>query len=230
MAAVSSAEESERVRIAVLPVVVHSAELPGYLREGLADMLASRLEQVPQFEVIRVDESENATTRLTTAIKKARKLETDFVLFGSFTQFGQGASLDMQCAATAQAPGEMPLREIFVHSGSIGEVIPDLQDLVGKISRFTVAGYEGAQAVSAEPAATNDNAVADAQADEIESLWMRVQALEDVVRRLEDATGAAALEEATDAVDESAGDPETDDVADDSADDEVVAGDEKASE
>ena len=29
-----------------------------------------------------------------------------------------------------------PLREIFVHSGSIGEIIPDLDELAGKVSRF----------------------------------------------------------------------------------------------
>jgi len=178
MAAVSSAEESERVRIAVLPVVVHSAELPGYLREGLADMLASRLEQVPQFEVIRVDESENATTRLTTAIKKARKLETDFVLFGSFTQFGQGASLDMQCAATAQAPGEMPLREIFVHSGSIGDVIPDLDELVGKVSRFAIPEFAEVAAASAAP--TAGAGVSRRVADDLRK---RVEALESTLIR-----------------------------------------------
>jgi TolB-like protein len=153
MVAVGLAEDIDTLGIVVLPVVVHSAESPEYLREGLADMLASRLEQVSQFRVIRVDDSAKATTSLGAAIKMARKLEADFVLFGSFTQFGKGASLDMQCAAAAEAATEKPLREIFVHSGSIGEVIPDLDELVGKVSRFAIPGFEDVAAVSTGPTA-----------------------------------------------------------------------------
>ena len=73
------------------------------------------------------------------------------MLFGSFTQFGQGASLDMQCAATARTTSERPLREIFVHSGSIGDVIPDLDELVGKVSRFAIRDFAGTPAASAAP-------------------------------------------------------------------------------
>ncbi len=41
----------------------------------------------------------------------------------------------MQCASAAAGARE-PLREIFVHSGSIGDIIPDLDELAGKVSRF----------------------------------------------------------------------------------------------
>jgi TolB-like protein len=184
----------ERDSIAILPVVVHSNEDPDYLRAGLADMLASRIEQAGVLTVIRVDKLKTATTNLESAIESGRDAGADFVLFGSFTRFGDGASLDMQCASTSKSATDPPLREIFVHSGSIGEVIPDLQDLVGKISRFTVVGYEETQAVSAGPASSGgDGATSDAAREEIEQLWMRVQALEDVVRRLEEAAGSVSF-------------------------------------
>lgn len=136
-----AAEAQERVRVALLPMVVHSAESPNYVRRGLADMMASRLERISDLEVIRVEDAAAATTSLAKALKRARKVDAEFVVFGSFTRFGTGASLDVQCAAAARESGDGPLREIFVHSGSIGDVIPDLDDLVGKVARFIIRDY-----------------------------------------------------------------------------------------
>lgn len=130
-----------KVSIALLPVVVHTAEDPAYLRAGLTDMMVSRLEQAGLFEVTRVADAGAATTHLSEALDVGRAAGADFVLFGSFTRFGEGASLDMQCASTLGTETET-LREIFVHSGSIGDVIPDLEELVGKISRFAVDDFE----------------------------------------------------------------------------------------
>ena len=133
--------EEERARIAVLPVVVHSSDSRGYLREGLADMVTSRLEQIDTLDVVRVDDPEQATTRATEARERGREVEADYVLFGSFTRFGEGASLDMQCIAVDEEEGGLgPNRQIFVQSGNIGDVIPDLDNLVGKISRFAGGG------------------------------------------------------------------------------------------
>jgi len=176
--AVGAAEADSRVGIAIIPLVVHSAESPEYLREGLADMLISRLEQVRQFRVIRIDDSSKATTRLSTALQIARKAGADFALFGSFTRFGQGASLDVQCAATASATADKPLREIFVHSGSIGDVIPDLDELVGKVSRFAIADFEDPTA-AAEPKKGST-----ASRRSVDELRKRVDALESSLQRL----------------------------------------------
>jgi TolB-like protein len=179
MLAISVGAEAadSRVGIAILPLVVHSAESPEYLREGLADMLVSRLEQVAQFRVIRIGNSSQATTRLSTALQIAREAGADYALFGSFTRFGQGASLDVQCAATASTDADKPLREIFVHSGSIGDVIPDLDSLVGKLSRFAIPDFE--DAVAAEPQKGST-----ASRRSVDELRQRVDSLESAVQRL----------------------------------------------
>jgi hypothetical protein len=135
------ASAGDPIRITLLPMVVHSAESPDYVRAGLADMLASRLERVPDFEVARVEDAEKATTNLKKALRIAREKGARFVVFGSFTRFGTGASLDITCSATDQYHTDDPLRDIFIHSGTLGDVIPDLDDLVGKIARFVVDGY-----------------------------------------------------------------------------------------
>lgn len=131
----------ERPSIALLPVVVHSADNPVYLRQGLFDMLASRFDADGAFRVIRIDDPSKSTTRVEEALKHGREAGADFVLFGSFTRFGAGASLDVQAAATAPSEQGETMREIFVHSGNIGDVIPDLDDLVGKVGHFAVNGY-----------------------------------------------------------------------------------------
>lgn len=182
----SSAAATETIRVALLPMVVHSAERPEYLREGLSDMLSSRLEQVDGIELVRVEESDQATSRLSKALKYGRKEEVDFVLFGSFTRFGQGASLDIQCASTREDDTRAPLREIFVHSGSIGDVIPDLDDLVGKVARFIDTGVPAGQvAADSNPSAGGESE------NSVDELRDRVQALEDALAKLQGAAPGA---------------------------------------
>ena len=182
--AAGPARAQEYLRIALLPVVVHSAESPEYLRRGLADMLSSRFEQAGVFRVIRIDDPAKSTTRLAQALEVGREVGADFVLFGSFTRFGAGASLDMQAAATAASHGGETLREIFVHSGSIGEVIPDLEDLVGKVTRFANAEYTPREAVSTGPPGPSRGQGA------IDDLRERVGELERMVQELRDASPA----------------------------------------
>lgn len=181
-------QAQEPVRIVLLPMVVHSAEPPEYLRNGLADMIASRLQRIADFEVVRVDEASAATTDLDKARKQGRKSKAEFVLFGSFTRFGTGASLDVQCAGVgAEGSGEEPLREIFVHSGSIGDVIPDLDDLVGKVARFVIHDYsERAEAPEGAPAAALPSA------ETIRRLEDRISALETALQDLNRRVGDSA--------------------------------------
>ncbi len=124
-------------KLLLLPIVVHSSEDPEYLRDGLADMLTARFSRIGALELVRNPEPDGrGTSDLDEARTLGRKAGADFVLYGSFTRFGQGASLDVQCSPTDEKMARAPLREIFVHSGSIGEIIPDLDELAGKVSRF----------------------------------------------------------------------------------------------
>jgi hypothetical protein len=181
MPAIASAKDA--VKIAILPIVVHSADDPTFLRQGLADMIASRVDQLGVFDVTRVDDLETATTSLQEAVKTGRAGEVDFVLFGSFTRFGTGASLDMQCVSTRMDFEGDPLREIFVHSGSIGEVIPDLDDLVGKVGRFAIHGFAAKNDLAS---GTPVDGTSQQQSDS--DLTARVEALEKALAELQSTT------------------------------------------
>ena len=158
-------------KLLLLPILVHSAEDPTYLREGLGDMLTARLERIGALVLVDPDPNMQGTTQLSRARELARRAGADYVLFGSFTRFGQGASLDVQCAPAVGGREQGPLREIFVHSGSIGDIIPDLDELAGKVSRFAHG-----EAVSSSPAGTR-GAVA-VSARDYQALMSRVTALE----------------------------------------------------
>lgn len=170
-------------RLLLLPIVVHSAEDPDYLRAGLSDMLASRFERIGALDLIRGKPDGTGTTDLDEARQLAKKRGADYVLYGSFTRFGQGASLDVHCAPVAgdeSTGAPAPLREIFVHSGSIGEIIPDLDALAGKVSRY-VRGEAIATGVPASPSGVT---TAGSGAVELQDLRNRVEGLEAAVRAL----------------------------------------------
>lgn len=132
-AAGGAARGEERRTVAILPVVVHALEEKSYLRDGLADMLASRLGQQPGVGVIRVNDPEQATVDAEAARAAGRAVGAQWVLFGSFTRFGEGASLDMRCLAVA-APGDPGPRSIFVQAGQIADLIPRLDGLAERVA------------------------------------------------------------------------------------------------
>ena len=181
------AQAGDDPKLLLLPIVVHSAEDPEYLRNGLADMLTARFSRIGALELLRPADPEKGTTKLAKALELGRKAGADFVLYGSFTRFGQGASLDVQCSPTDESKTREPLREIFVHSGSIGEIIPDLDELAGKVSRFA----RGEIIPSIAPAAVGFAG----GGPETEDLIRRIEALEEALFEILEAADDEGSEE-----------------------------------
>jgi TolB-like protein len=162
---------AEPVRVALLPVTVHSSEAGSdYLSAGLASMLASRLEQFDDVALIRLDGAKDAAQGREVAVAAAQQAGAEFVVYGSFTQFGQGASLDLQCANTADASGDG--RRIFVQSGTLGEIIPKLDELAAKIHLHVSGGKRTSDAAAPAPGGSD-----------LANLESRVEALERTVFR-----------------------------------------------
>lgn len=181
VAAVAGAEA--QVRVAVLPVVVHSLEQQAYLQSGLGSMLATRLDQNPRLDVVRIEDPGQATLDGEAARAAARAAGAQFVVFGSFTRFGDGASLDLRCLPVAGAAGQDP-RSVFVQAGSVGEIIPKLDDIADKVGRYVTSGGGAPPAVGAAPPAppvaasgASSEAFQDALS-ELDELRARVERLE----------------------------------------------------
>lgn len=170
------AHAAPAARIAILPVVIHSVGDESYLREGLADMLASRLGQSPALSVVRVEDPEQATTDLARARAAARGTGADYVLFGSFTHFGEGASLDLSCARVADE--DAPVGQVFIQTGTIGEIIPKLDDLARRVSAHIAGGGAASPPVSAGPPASGSSLALSDALSELDSLRDRVEGLE----------------------------------------------------
>jgi len=169
----TSGSSAAPIRAALLPIAVHSADDgSAYLSAGLAEMISARLEQSGGVTVILAPGPAVPTSDLEKAVEAGRTAGADFVVFGAFTQFGAGASLDVQCAAV-NAEGEARPRRIFVQSGTLGEIIPKLDDLAVKLARFMTRG-------GADPQATAGAAASDG--NELDEIRRRLDALERAVR------------------------------------------------
>jgi len=185
----ASSRAQSAVRVALLPVVVHSIERSDYLQRGIADMLATRLEQNPALTVIRVQDAGQATLDPAAARKAAQGAGAAYVVFGSFTQFGEGASLDLRCVSV-QGGAELDPRSIFVHAGAVGEIIPRLGDVADRVARYVTTPDAATPAVATGPAGArgapqpvpaSNGALQDALS-ELDELRERVERLESLVQ------------------------------------------------
>jgi hypothetical protein len=170
--AVPVAVAAAPIRVALLPIVVHEASGESeYLSTGLGEMLSARLEQAGGIQVLRLD-SNSRTTSVDVAVEAGRAAGADFVVFGSFTQFGDGASLDMRCAKVPES-GQPEARKVFVQSGQLGAIIPRLADVSRRIVHYLKGGTV--------PEAAAEAAGSPAGSESASDLERRVEALERAV-------------------------------------------------
>jgi hypothetical protein len=195
--AAAGEDEAGPARILILPIVVHSVSADAsHVSGGLSDMIASRLEQSRRVVVDRPDDAELATSRIGDALRQGRARGSDFVIFGAFTQFGDGASLDLQCIPVnvASESEAAAARRIFIQSGTVGEIIPRLDEISGRLAAYVNAGrpepvpsVAGAEGVPAQAPPAPDSAAA------LRDLADRLEALEEAVFGADDASTAAQL-------------------------------------
>ena len=160
----------ESARVAVLPVVIHSIEESGYLRAGISEMLTSRLSQQAGVGAVRVDDSGAATADADAARAAGRAAGANWVVYGSFTRFGEGASLDLRCIPV-DSEGTTGPRSVFVHAGALSELIPRLDGVVARMGAHIRGGAAAANApLAAAP-------TVDVQA-ELAALKSRIEVLE----------------------------------------------------
>jgi len=139
----TSSKEQIPLKVAILPVSIHSEEDLTYIKEGLVDMLSSRVELSGRVVVLEKGVVKKALDKVSGemdsegARKLGQELGADFVVFGSLTKLGDSASLDLK---VLEVKGEKPGAPIYVQAKKMEEVIARVDDLARKVDE-KVLGY-----------------------------------------------------------------------------------------
>ena len=126
-------------RVALLPFKINAEKDLSFLRDGIFDMLTSRLSKEGQVEVLsraQVDEAlqsaaKNETVNEATARSIGSGLNADFVLFGSLTVLGENVSID---AKMVDVSGSKPTMTFFDQSQDLGAVISKINLIAADIN------------------------------------------------------------------------------------------------
>jgi TolB-like protein len=162
-------------RLALLPFKVNAQKDLSFLRDGIYDMLATRLAEEGQVQVIERQvvaaalDSAAPSGAVTEALarKIGSELKADFVLFGSLTVLGENVSID---AKTVDVSGTRPTMTFFDQSPTLGGIIAKIDTIAADINRKlfgrTVAQKQPPPAPAAPPAATPQTSAGPPVADQ----------------------------------------------------------------
>lgn len=128
----------DKYTVAVFPFSVHSAENIDYVRQGIGDMLASRISVSEKLEVIardslRVAVNAKAGKEFTqTDVQAAgKKLNADFVVWGSITKIGSSLSID---GKMFDIDADKSVLDFTAQCPTMDDVIPKINDFAQQIT------------------------------------------------------------------------------------------------
>jgi TolB-like protein len=151
-----SSTAAEPKKIALLPFKINAEKDLSYLRDGIFDMLTTRLTRAGQVEVLGRQKVEEAMAAVAgagavsedAARKIGANLSADFVLYGSLTVFGDSVSLDTKMIDLS---GQKPTLTFFDQSQAMGEVIPRIDAIAAEINEKVFASETAAQQPTPPP-------------------------------------------------------------------------------
>jgi len=139
-------------KILILPFNINAAEEFAFLREGIYDMLVSRLAAVPEAVVIdratveKALQAQPGPVTAAGALNLGESLDADYVLFGSFTLFGDSISTDANFYDLGNQTAVVTFNQTGASRG----------DLIGHVNQFSdrikTAAFGLKTAVSPPPA------------------------------------------------------------------------------
>jgi TolB-like protein len=152
---------AEAVKVAIVPFRLNAEKDMSFLRDGIYDMLASRIAWEGKVEVLDREVSDQAFAAVPEPIKapQARaagaRIGADWVLYGSLTLFGNSVSIDTQMV---DVTGAKETLSFFNQSEGMEEVIPRInliaQDINARVfgRRTAVAGLPAQTAAQPQQA------------------------------------------------------------------------------
>lgn len=146
--------------VAIVPFKVNAEKDMSFLRDGVYDMLSTRLTKEGEVEVLNRQTVEKALPAAPGPLTEAagrelgRKLAADYVLFGSLTVLGNSISLDAKMVDVA---GAKPTMSFFEQSEDAGGIISRINAMAAAVNEKmfgrTTATAQPAPAAAAVAAA-----------------------------------------------------------------------------
>jgi TolB-like protein len=166
------APAAEPKRVAVLPFKMNAEKDLSFLRNGIFDMLSSRLSEPDKVQVLsraeveeavekEIGPAETGTIDEVAARRIGGQLMADYVLYGSLTMFGNSLSIDAKMLDVA---GTQPPVTAFSQSSDMGDVIPKIDQFAAEINTKVFGRQALAAAPVAVPAAPRTEAQPDSRA------------------------------------------------------------------
>ena len=146
----------QRKTVAIVPFKVNSEKDVNFMRDGIYDMLSSRLYREGEVEVLGRQQVEKALASVSGGFTESkardfgRLLGADFVLFGSLTVLGNSISLD---AKMVDAAGAKPTLSFFEQSEDAGGIVSRVNQMAAEINDKIFGRTAGAKAPTGTSAA-----------------------------------------------------------------------------
>ena len=161
--------------VAVLPFSVHSAESIDYVKQGIWDMLSSRIAVADKIQVVSKDSvlqamkgKEGKDLSIQDIYGLGKKMNADFIVYGSITKFGNSISIDGQLVDIAANKSTVSL---FTQSPGMDEVIVKINDFARNIDNQILGtvppSFAAPQASAPAPAAAQQQTPQDSRESEI---------------------------------------------------------------
>jgi TolB-like protein len=122
----------DKFTVTVLPFTLNSAENIDYIKQGIEEMLSSRISVPDKINVIDknvvMEEIKKSNIKAITSAdvyNLGKKLNSDYVVWGSITKIGNSISIDGKLVDIVTSKSDIG---IFSQSQSLDEVIPKIND------------------------------------------------------------------------------------------------------
>ena len=122
----------DKYTVTVLPFTLNSSENIDYIKQGIEEMLSSRISVPDKINVtnknVVMEEIKKSKIKSITAndvYNLGKKLNSDYVVWGSITKIGNSISIDGKLVDIVTSKSDIG---IFTQSQSLDEVIPKIND------------------------------------------------------------------------------------------------------
>lgn len=153
---------NKQMTIAVIPFSIHSADNIDYVRQGVMDMLTSRLSANDKVSVVAREKVMDAVKTfpagdlsLEDIQNLGKTLHVDYAVGGSITKIGNSVSIDGKLVDIAEKKTPVSL---FAQSPGMDDAILKVNDFAQRINQFIMGG--AVTGVASAPAAPGSQAAA----------------------------------------------------------------------